>query len=343
MLLLILLTLLVVTLLIVGVTLSLIDVDRYNFALYLILLGIVSLCVIVALWLIRPSALMRWPRCCRRLCPGCFGPKKYRVPESKVILDPTNAETVMKSIRGIPYLMQAIQYSMETTYYSDMMAQMGSGPVQASVIHTAPGCRSLLDSDTESDCCCHCGGDDQQMPSVFVEQPPISPRTSLPDEQWEPTNSRWSNAQLRLDISRRQSYLPVFPLSEAAASAAMAPRLAHLQDGFTSQSLDRLYHDESAQCQSESCENQDAKFRRDDENKNLLKVGDFAVRKSSSATMLHQSRRQSTCSCRSNGRKISNPNTKEAPVPRGNVQIMRMGKNGVFLHRFLRVSEQNEM
>lgn len=224
------------------------------------------------------------------------------------------------------------------------MSQLGSGPVQASVIHTAPGCRSLLDSDTESDCCCHCGVEDKQMPSVFVEKPPVTPRTSLPDEQWEPTDSRWSNAQLRLDISRRQSYLPVFPLSEAAASAATAARLSRLQDGYTAQSLDRLNVDDGTSMDySESRLNEDHGIQRDDMNENLLRVGDFIMRKSSSAAALHQCRRHSTCSCRSSTRKASNPSIKDTSQLRGgNVQIMRMGKNGVFLHRFMRVPGQKE-
>lgn len=50
------------------------------------------------------------------------------------------AEALMKSIRGIPYLIQAIQYSMET----NLMSEMGQSILGTSVIHTAPGNEDYL-------------------------------------------------------------------------------------------------------------------------------------------------------------------------------------------------------
>lgn len=89
----------------------------------------------------------------------------HKEKESKIAtINPDTTEAVMKNIRGIPFLIQvcsllaksniipmfqAIQYSMETTYYRDVMTEMGEGVVRTSVIHTAPACTSVLDSDDE--------------------------------------------------------------------------------------------------------------------------------------------------------------------------------------------------
>uniref|UniRef100_A0A1I8ACR7 Inner membrane protein n=1 Tax=Steinernema glaseri TaxID=37863 RepID=A0A1I8ACR7_9BILA len=115
-------------------------------------------------------------------------------------LNPDNAEVVMKSIRGIPYLIQAIQYSMEASYWKDQQGEV----VRTSVIHTAPGCTSVLD----------CDSDNGEAVSLSA------PRHSGPDENWESTGeSTWRNQQLRLSINRNDTSLlisgsPVFPYRE---------------------------------------------------------------------------------------------------------------------------------
>lgn len=40
---------------------------------------------------------------------------------------------------------------MEASYYRDMETEMGEGIVRTSVIHTAPACTSVLDSDHEDE------------------------------------------------------------------------------------------------------------------------------------------------------------------------------------------------
>ncbi|CAD5234555.1 unnamed protein product [Bursaphelenchus xylophilus] len=107
-------------------------------------------------------------------------------------------ETLMKSIRGIPYLIQAIQYSLET----NLMTEMGQSVIGTSVIHTAPGCTSVLD-------CC---GEADRM----VHASSMSSRISGPDEQWQNTDaSKWTNQQLKLSLNQRESSLTVFPYSES--------------------------------------------------------------------------------------------------------------------------------
>lgn len=40
---------------------------------------------------------------------------------------------------------------MEATYYRDVLSEMGEGVVRTSVIHTAPACTSILDSESEDE------------------------------------------------------------------------------------------------------------------------------------------------------------------------------------------------
>uniref|UniRef100_A0A914XW04 Uncharacterized protein n=1 Tax=Panagrolaimus superbus TaxID=310955 RepID=A0A914XW04_9BILA len=125
-----------------------------------------------------------------------------------MLITPHTTEALIKSIRGIPYLLQAIQYSLETNYYTDIMNELGQSVLGNSVIHTAPGCSSALDCDAE---------DDHHM--LGPMPPTSSPRLSGPEEQWETnvTKNRWSNPQLRLSLNRRTSALlcNVFPYSES--------------------------------------------------------------------------------------------------------------------------------
>ena len=87
------------------------------------------------------------------------------------------------------------------------MNELGQSMLGNSVIHTAPGCHSVLD----------CESDDEHHPMLGPMQTP-SPRLSGPEEQWEATaKNRWSNQQLRLSLNRRTSAMlcSVFPYSES--------------------------------------------------------------------------------------------------------------------------------
>ena len=86
-----------------------------------------------------------------------------------------------------------------------MMSEMGHNVIGNSVIHTAPGCTSVLDCDSDDE-------------NILIPFQTPSPRYSGPEEQWEATEmNRWSNHQLRLAMNRRTSSLlvSVFPYSES--------------------------------------------------------------------------------------------------------------------------------
>uniref|UniRef100_A0A0N5C151 EEV glycoprotein n=1 Tax=Strongyloides papillosus TaxID=174720 RepID=A0A0N5C151_STREA len=118
-------------------------------------------------------------------------------------IDPDATEILMKSIRGIPYLIQAIQYSMETTYYPTNQNDIPT----TSVIHTAPGCTSVLDCDS-----------DEEREELIKR---ISPRNSGPEEKWLPEDpKKWTNQQLRLSMNRASQSLLVFPYSESSTKAS---------------------------------------------------------------------------------------------------------------------------
>ncbi|CAI4229278.1 unnamed protein product [Auanema sp. JU1783] len=88
---------------------------------------------------------------------------------------------------------------METSYYRDVLTEMGEGVVRTSVIHTAPACTSVLDSDDED-----------------IRQPSHSTPRHSAEEQWLPIGESWQNEQLRLSLERGSSNLLVFPYSESS-------------------------------------------------------------------------------------------------------------------------------
>ncbi|WKY15929.1 hypothetical protein Q1695_000980 [Nippostrongylus brasiliensis] len=142
-------------------------------------------------WLIRPKIIQRPSQLVKHW-------KEEKLHKDDTI-NPDTTEAVMKNIRGIPFLIQAIQYSMETTYYRDVLSEMGEGVVRTSVIHTAPACTSVLDSESDDE----------------TKDVKITPRNSA-EEQWLPFGESWRNEQLRLSLERGSSNLLVFPYCEAS-------------------------------------------------------------------------------------------------------------------------------
>ncbi|CAI5454498.1 unnamed protein product [Caenorhabditis angaria] len=130
-----------------------------------------------------------------------FTKHREQIPEELITRDTT--EQVMKNIRGIPFLIQAIQYSMEASYHRNVMNDLGEGIVRTSVIHTAPACQSVLDSDSDE---------------LEIPRAKSTPRTSRnsAEEQWLAHGEKWRNEQLRLSMERENPHLLVFPYSEAS-------------------------------------------------------------------------------------------------------------------------------
>ncbi|EJD76751.1 hypothetical protein LOAG_16417 [Loa loa] len=155
------------------------------------------------LWTLRPKSLMTWPQCLKRL----FNRQRlFNKCKNSEILDRDKAEKVMRNICGIPYLIQAIQYSMETTYYTTMLAEKNNGGITTtSVIHTAPKCTSVIDSDHE-DCC--------SGPETMISKEQVRVVETI--EEWIPIgSSSWNNTQLRLSIKNNpDSRINVFPYTE---------------------------------------------------------------------------------------------------------------------------------
>ncbi|CAG9535152.1 unnamed protein product [Cercopithifilaria johnstoni] len=173
--------------------------------------GSIGLIISIIFWIVRPKSLMTWPKCLKRL----FGRRqkhfsKYKKAE---ILDRDKAEMIMKNILGIPYLIQAIQYSMEATYYRAMMAEKNNCSIPStSVIHSAPKCTSVIDSDNEDCCSDLC----EVTQTAITKEQLAATRTTETFEEWIPTGlSSWNNTQLRLSIrSSPEIGINVFPYSE---------------------------------------------------------------------------------------------------------------------------------
>ncbi|GMT31963.1 hypothetical protein PFISCL1PPCAC_23260, partial [Pristionchus fissidentatus] len=139
------------------------------------------------------------PRILARIRSHRSSMRRNRMEPEKI--DQMCTDTLIKNIRGIPFLIQAIQYSMEDTHYRDMMTELGEGVVRTSVIHTAPACTSILDSE-----------DDEKEERITN-----TPRNSGAEEQWLPIGERWRNEQLRLSLEQptHPTTLFVFPFRES--------------------------------------------------------------------------------------------------------------------------------
>ncbi len=166
-----------------GFVLSLIDVNRFNFGLFLALVAIVGFCVILAVWAIRPRCL-ETERCWDRL-KSCRRTARQRSSEEDVrLVDNEQVENVLRSIRGIPYLIQAIQYSMETAFDIEREA--------------------ATSGNTDS----------------AIEVTEVAETTDLSaDMNWKQTSDdgrNWANPRLNLTLAHSTgSVLLMFPLSES--------------------------------------------------------------------------------------------------------------------------------
>ncbi|CAB3400909.1 unnamed protein product [Caenorhabditis bovis] len=172
----------------VGLAIGIIRDDFLILSVALTTLGLFGMTLSAVVWCIQSS---KAKKCIKR---------REQMPEELITRDTT--EAVMRNIRGIPFLIQAIQYSMETSYYRDVMNVLNDGIVRTSVIHTAPACTSILDSDSEHE----------------EEKPRATPRNSRnsAEEQWLAHGEKWRNEQLRLSMERENPHLVVFPYSEAS-------------------------------------------------------------------------------------------------------------------------------
>ncbi|CAJ0945364.1 unnamed protein product, partial [Mesorhabditis belari] len=177
-------------------------------SLFLTSFGLLGMILLSVCWFIKPKFFV-----------GRLLLKEKQKEESFCIeskIDQEVTEDLMRNIRGIPFLIQAIQYSMETSYFRDMMGEIGEGIVQTSVIHTAPACTSMLDSGSTT-------------------RNTVTPRSSLQnhrhsaEEQWlENGENNWRNEQLRLSLQQSSSNIIVFPLCEASPQRnSIEPPIEH--------------------------------------------------------------------------------------------------------------------
>lgn len=68
--------------------------------------GFIGLFISTLLWTVRPRSIMSWPKCLKRLSQRLVYNDSKNGSRDTVVLDREKAEMVMKSIRGIPYLIQ---------------------------------------------------------------------------------------------------------------------------------------------------------------------------------------------------------------------------------------------
>ncbi|VDM76300.1 unnamed protein product [Strongylus vulgaris] len=180
-----------------GLFLGILREDLLIVSLVLTVAGLLGMLLFAITWFIRPKVIHR----------PIYFVKHWKEEKlgKDATINPDTTEAVMKNIRGIPFLIQAIQYSMEATYYRDVLSEMGEGVVRTSVIHTAPACTSILDSESEDE----------------TKEVKITPRNdsllrNSAEEQWLPFGESWRNEQLRLSLERGSSNLLVFPYCEAS-------------------------------------------------------------------------------------------------------------------------------
>ncbi|CAJ0583443.1 unnamed protein product, partial [Mesorhabditis spiculigera] len=180
-----------------GLFLGVFRSDLLIVSLALSVLGLLGMIFFTICWIYKPRFLFN----------NFYWERKHK-PETFCVeakIDPEVTEDLMRNIRGIPFLIQAIQYSMETSYFRDIMGEMGEGIVRTSVIHTAPACTSVLDSETNT-------------MNTNTPRSSFNHRHSA-EEQWlENGENNWRNEQLRLSLQQQSSTnnLLVFPLYEAS-------------------------------------------------------------------------------------------------------------------------------
>ncbi|PIC15456.1 hypothetical protein B9Z55_022421 [Caenorhabditis nigoni] len=186
----------------VGLGVGIMQSDLLMISGILTVLGFVGMVLSAIAWFIQSSKAKKYMK------------QREQIPE-EITRDTT--EAVMKNIRGIPFLIQnisvlqdlyflvlfqAIQYSMETSYYRNIMNDLGDGIVRTSVIHTAPACQSILDSESN--------------PETSMHTPTPRPSRNSAEEQWLAHGEKWRNEQLRLSMERENPHFLVFPYSEAS-------------------------------------------------------------------------------------------------------------------------------
>ncbi|KJH41831.1 hypothetical protein DICVIV_12193 [Dictyocaulus viviparus] len=193
----------------IGLFLGILHEDLVILSLVLTIVGLLGMVLFAVTWCIRPKAIHR---------PIYFVKHwKEEKPKKDATINPDITEAIMRNIRGIPFLIQAIQYSMEATYYRDVLSEMGESVVRTSVIHTAPACTSILDSESEDE-----GKDIKFTPSesnewlkLLLLLEAVTYRHSA-EEQWLPIGESWRNEQLRLSLGRGSTNLLVFPYCETS-------------------------------------------------------------------------------------------------------------------------------
>ncbi|KAE9414114.1 hypothetical protein Angca_001994, partial [Angiostrongylus cantonensis] len=179
-----------------GLFLGILNEDLLILSLILTIVGLLGMLLFAITWFIRPKVIHR----------PIYLVKHWKEGElnKDATINPDTTEAIMKNIRGIPFLIQAIQYSMETTYYRDVLSEMGEGVVRTSVIHTAPACTSILDSES----------DDETKNMTFTPRHVkylilLSTSRHSAEEQWHPFGESWRNEQLRLSLERGSTNLLV--------------------------------------------------------------------------------------------------------------------------------------
>ncbi|ETN69029.1 hypothetical protein NECAME_01139 [Necator americanus] len=188
-----------------GLFLGILREDLLIVSLVLTVAGLLGMLLFAITWFIRPKVIHR----------PIYFVKHWKEEKfsKEATINPDTTEAVMKNIRGIPFLIQAIQYSMEATYYRDILSEMGEGVVRTSVIHTAPACTSILDSESEDETKAVPFTPSYLQFLVFFnflisknQKDGCFVRNSA-EEQWLPFGESWRNEQLRLSLERGSSNL----------------------------------------------------------------------------------------------------------------------------------------
>ncbi|KAI6173298.1 hypothetical protein M3Y98_01066700 [Aphelenchoides besseyi] len=199
-----------------GLTMGLFELCEIAFTITVIVFGLLVMSISAAIWLkLLPRSLMYALRFSKSTASRGLRQRPFGIVGvldinsvqkgmhgHGMIVNPhvnhDTTESLLKSIHGIPFLIQAIQYSLET----NIMSEMGQSIIGTSVIHTAPGCTSVLDCDSEDE-------------HILIKS--ATPRLSGVEEQWENTEetNRWTNQQLNISLNRANSTLNVFPYSES--------------------------------------------------------------------------------------------------------------------------------
>lgn len=186
-----------------GLVIAIVDINRFSFGLYLVLVCVVVAAVLSALCVMRPQACQthNFAAACWR-CTFKSSPKDPLVRESPVHVP------LLNNIQAVPMLIQAIQVSMERFACAPLINLPNNSD---SARTEATDVRISLETFDQTKL------ETERFNPRGLSPIPSSRNVSREEYSWEESidnTNTWMNARLNLELITRRNLTPPFPLAE---------------------------------------------------------------------------------------------------------------------------------